>query len=53
MRKASVQIIVDWIHDARNEVQTVTIQKSFRKCGIQNEMDGTEDDDLWVSTNSK
>lgn len=53
IRKASVQSILDWIHEAWDEVETITIQKSFKKCSISNSMDASEDDYLWNSTNSE
>ena len=52
MQKASVQNIIDWIHEAWNEVKNITIQRSFEKCGNSNNMEGTEDDYLWDNMDS-
>lgn len=53
MKKPSVQNILDWINQAWDEVETDTIQKSFKKCGISNNMDGTKDDLVWDTSCSE
>ena len=39
--------VAEWVKTAWNEISIDTIQHSFKKCGIANAMDGTEDDILW------
>ena len=44
-RKApSKPLLLKWIKEAWLAITPETIQKSFKKCGISNAMDGTEDD---------
>lgn len=47
MRAPSLPLICAWIVDSWNEIKADTIVKSFKKCGISNALDGTEDDYLW------
>lgn len=49
MRHASLEEMCKWIVTAWNEIKPELIIKSFKKCGISNKLDGTEDDDLWLS----
>ena len=49
MRKASVQEVLDWIDKSWEEIDESVVRKSFKKCEISNNMDGTEDDILWNS----
>ena len=36
-----------WIHKAWQSIPTETVVNSFKKCGISNSMDSTEDDSLY------
>lgn len=36
-----------WIEEAWDEIKSEIVMKSFKKCGISNAFDGTEDDLLW------
>ena len=47
MRAATMPEVCQWIIDSWNKVKVETIQKAFKKCGISNALDGTEDDELW------
>lgn len=47
LQKASPATIATWISDAWKRIEVDTIAKSFKKCSISNNMDGTEDDMLW------
>ena len=53
MRKPTFAQICEWIKVAWEEVKTETIVKAFKKCGISNAMDGTEDDALWRDSDSE
>ncbi|GFW97453.1 hypothetical protein TNCV_4991291 [Trichonephila clavipes] len=52
MRHANLEIVCEWIIKAWNEIKPDLIQKSFKKCSISNSLDGTEDDDLFMESNS-
>ena len=47
MRAAPLDIICKWVLDSWNDWDVEMIQDSFKKCGISNALDGTEDDILW------
>ena len=47
MRVPDLQTVSKWIKESWNEIDVQMIARSFKKCGISNEMDGTEDDMLW------
>lgn len=46
-RKPELPTICQWILDSWMELPKKIIVKAFKKCGISNAMDGTEDDLLW------
>ena len=47
VRAPPLPVISEWIINSWNEIKIETIVKSFKKCGISNALDGTEDDYLW------
>lgn len=47
LQKASPSTIATWISNAWKRIEVDTITKSFKKCSITNNLDGTEDDLLW------
>ena len=47
MRAPSLDVLCNFIIKAWSEIKVETVIKSFKKCGISNAMDGTEDDCLW------
>ena len=47
LKRPSLVTVAEWVKTAWNEISIDTIQHSFKKCGIANAMDGTEDDILW------
>lgn len=47
LKKPSVTLWCEWIVKAWNEIDSAIIIKSFKKCGISNALDGTEDDMLY------
>ena len=47
MKKVELDTICQWILDVWEALPTDLIVRLFKKCGITNDMDGTEDDLLW------
>lgn len=47
MRKPTVKLMLAWISEAWKQLSEGIIIRSFRKTGISNMMDGTEDDLTW------
>ena len=47
LRKPELNEICEWIVSAWGEIDSAIIVKVFKKCGISNAMDGTEDDVLY------
>lgn len=43
-KKPSEELIVSWIAAAWNDIPTEMVESSFLKCGITNNLDGSEDD---------
>ena len=48
-RKPSEELICSWISQARNEIPAQMVSASFLKCGITNNLDGSEDDLVYTS----
>ena len=46
-RKADLPTICSWILGAWEEISPDIVRRSFLKCCISNQMDGTEDDIIW------
>ncbi|KFM70429.1 Pogo transposable element with KRAB, partial [Stegodyphus mimosarum] len=51
IKKQDITLIAQWVKDAWNEIPSEMIIKSFKKCCISNELDGTEDDAVFESEN--
>ena len=49
MRAASLDVLCEMVIKSWDKVKTESVVKSFKKCGISNAMDGTEDDLLYES----
>ena len=49
LKKPSYSLICQWILEAWDDISAEMIIKSFKKCGISNKLDGTEDDLLYDS----
>ena len=47
MRAASLTTVCEWVKDTWQNIPSEMVVRSFKKCGISNAMDGTEDDMLW------
>ena len=43
-KKPSEELIVSWIASAWNDIPAEMVEFSFLKCGITNNLDGSEDD---------
>ena len=46
-RAPSKEIVLQWIDRAWREIPVDLIRRSFKSCGINNALDGTEDDAVW------
>ena len=46
-QRPDITLVSRWVKDAWDSIPTTMIQKSFRKCGISNALDGTEDDAIY------
>ena len=44
IKSASLPTVCQWVLDSWHEVTQTCVSYSFKKCGISNKMDGTEDD---------
>jgi hypothetical protein len=49
IKQPDVEQLCQWIREAWARISPALIEKSFKKCGISNKFDGTEDDYLWDS----
>lgn len=47
LKRPSYSVIIGWIKEAWDSVSTDIVCHSFKKCGISNNMDGSEDDALY------
>ena len=46
-QKPDITLVARWVKDAWDSIPSEMVQKSFRKCGISNALDGTEDDAIY------
>ena len=51
-KKASEELICSWISQAWNAIPSEMIAASFLKCGITNNLDGSQDELIYNSTES-
>lgn len=47
LKRPSLPLVVGWVKNAWDSIKPEMVVKSFKKCGISNAMDGTEDDMLY------
>ena len=47
MRRPTLSLITEWVKVAWDAIPKDMVQKSFKKCGISNSLDGEEDDALF------
>ena len=51
-KRPSIAQVCEWVLKSWNDINTKVVVKSFKKCGISNAMDGTEDHLLYMSDSS-
>ena len=47
LRVASLVTVCQWVKESWQELSKEMVERSFKKCGISNALDGTEDDLVW------
>ncbi|KAG8233780.1 hypothetical protein J437_LFUL003851 [Ladona fulva] len=47
MKRPSISEVCEWVKKSWEDVKAEIIVKSFKKCGISNALDGTENDALF------
>ena len=47
LRAASLVTVCQWVKESWQELSKEMVERSFKKCGISNAQDGTEDDLVW------
>ena len=52
IKRASCSQVAKWVVDSWNSVKIEMVQKSFKKTGISNNLDGTENDLIWEDEES-
>lgn len=53
VKKPTITEVCNWVLNSWYGVKQEVIVKSFKKCGISNEMDGTEDDLTYIDSDSE
>ena len=52
MKQPSISNVCKWVKNSWQRVKSKTIVKSFKKCGIINALDGSEDDILYEESDA-
>uniref|UniRef100_A0A8C5QH03 HTH CENPB-type domain-containing protein n=1 Tax=Leptobrachium leishanense TaxID=445787 RepID=A0A8C5QH03_9ANUR len=52
LKKPEIELIAKWVRDAWEEIPEEMVQRAFKKCGISNAMDGSEDSALYENDSS-
>lgn len=52
IKRPSIAQVCEWVLKSWNAISTEIVEKSCKKCGISNAMDGTEDHLLYMSDSS-
>ena len=47
LQAASLVTVCQWVKESWQELSKEMVERSFKKCGISNALDGTEDDLVW------
>ena len=47
LRAASLVTVCQWVKESWQKLSKEMVERSFKKCGISNAVDGTEDDLVW------
>jgi len=50
VKRPSISNVCEWVKNSWQRIKSETIVKSFKKCGISNALDGSEDDILYEVT---
>lgn len=50
--KPDMELIATWVRDTWEEIPGDMVQRAFKKCGISNAMDGSEDSALFENDSS-
>ena len=45
--RAALVTVCQWVKESWQELSKEMVERSFKKCGISNALDGTEDDLVW------
>ena len=53
MRSPTMPEVCQWVINSWNQLKVEAIVKAFKKCGISNALDGTEDEELWDDTDEE
>ena len=53
MRSPTMPEVCQWVINSWNKLKVETIVKAFKKCGICNALDATEDEELWDDTDEE
>lgn len=53
MKRSSPEDFTGWVKDAWCTILSAMVIKAFKKCGIVNALDGTEDEKLWAVDSDK
>jgi len=52
VKQPSISNVCEWVKNSWQQVQSETIVKSLKKCGISNTQDGSEDDILYEESDA-
>ena len=52
MKRPLISNVCEWVKNSWQWVKSETIVKSFKKCGISNVLDGSEDDILYEESDA-
>lgn len=50
VRKPTIEEVSNWVIQPWKDVKKEVIVKSFKKCGISNDLNGNEDDEVYVES---
>lgn len=53
LKRASIEDMTRWVAEAWHGIPSGMVEKAFKKCGISNAMDGTEDEMLWSESDKE
>ncbi|KAG0410382.1 hypothetical protein HPB47_012492, partial [Ixodes persulcatus] len=53
LKRAPLETFAGWAREAWATIPSAMVERSFKKCGIANALDGTEDGMLWSAESDK